>query len=60
MSPGSVSEKLASVTSCGPGLLIVKVTVEVPPGVIVFGENVLVMAALTMFTVHAKEEKSLS
>ena len=46
--PGRVSEKATPVNAAGPGLFIVNVSVEVPPGWIVFGANDLVMPALTI------------
>lgn len=45
---GKSSIKLTPVSAAEPGLLIVKVRVEVPPGLIVFGENVLMRLVLTI------------
>ena len=45
---GRSSIKLTPVSTAEPGLLIVNVRVEVPPGLIVFGENALMMLAFTI------------
>ena len=45
---GRVSAKLTPVSEADPGLLIVNVNVEVPPGVIVFGANALIILAFTI------------
>ena len=41
-----------------PGLLIVKVSVEVPPGVMVLGEKALSMEAFTIWAMRPLREKS--
>jgi hypothetical protein len=46
---GRLSAKLTPVIAEDPGLLTVKLNVEVPPGLIVFGVNALIMLALTIF-----------
>ena len=45
---GRLSEKFTPVNDAVPGLLTVNVNVDVPPGLIVFGENDLIILALTI------------
>jgi len=46
---GRLSVKLTPVSEAEPGLLIVKVSVDVPPGFMLFGANDLMMLAFTIF-----------
>ena len=53
------SVKLTLVMGDGPGLFMVKVRADVPPGVINLGENDLSMDAFTIDAIRPAAEKSL-
>jgi len=55
---GSVSVKLTPEREAAPGFEMVKVSVDVPPGLMLFGEKALMMLALTMLANRAETLKS--
>ena len=55
---GKVSVKLTLLIAVGPGLVMVKVRVDVPPGLTEVGANALEMLAFTILAMRAEDEKS--
>jgi hypothetical protein len=55
---GRLSVKLTPASDAAPGLVMVKVSVDVPPGLMLLGEKALMMLALTMLANRAEALKS--